>query len=106
MKNIFNLVAVTLLLVVASACEEGFDKLNQSKTGATSVDPIMTLNDAVIFCSPQGGILQYELAAVQQLITSNSGVQVGANFNQVNVGATPAAWTNFYQNVIKYSSDA
>jgi hypothetical protein len=106
MKNIFNLIAVTLLLVVASACEEGFDKLNQSKTGATSVDPIMTFNDAVIFCSPQGGVLQYEMAAVQQLITSNSGVQVGANFNQVNVGATPAAWTNFYQNVIKYSADA
>ncbi len=92
MKNIFNLVAVAMLLIVASACEEGFDKLNQSKTGATSVDPIMTFNDAVI--------------AVQQLITSNSGVNVGANYNQVNVGATPAAWTNFYQNVIKYSADA
>jgi len=106
MKTIFNFIAVTMLLVVGSACEEGFDKLNQSKTGATSVDPIMTLNDAVIFCSPQAGTLQYELGAVQQLITSNSGVNVGANYNQVNVGATPAAWTNFYQNVIKYSADA
>lgn len=106
MKKIFKLIPVVLVLIVASACEEGFDKLNQSKTGATNVDPITTFNDAVIFCSPQAGTLQYELGAVQQLITSNSGVNVGANYNQVNVGATPAAWTNFFQNVIKYSADA
>jgi hypothetical protein len=59
----------------------------------------------VIFCSPPASTLVYELGAVQQIITSNSGVNVGANYNQVNVGSTPGNWTNTYQNVIKYSAD-
>jgi hypothetical protein len=105
MKKIFNIAIIALSLAAVSSCDEGFDALNKSKTGATAVDPVATFNNAVIFTSPQAGTIQYETGAVQQLITSNSGVNVGANFNQVNVGATPAAWTNFYQNVIKYSAD-
>ena len=106
MKKIFHITLLSLSLVIASACDDGFDELNKSKSGATSVDPVAVFNNAIIFCSPPAGTLVYELGAVQQIITSNSGVNVGANYNQVNIGSTPANWTNTYQNVIKYSADA
>lgn len=105
MKKIYHIALLSVSLVVASACDNGFDELNMTKTGATSVDPITIFNNAVIFSSPPAGTTVYELGAVQQIITSNSGVNVGANYNQVNIGSTPANWTNTFQNVIKYTSD-
>lgn len=105
MKKIYQITLLSLCLVLASSCEDGFDELNTSKTGATTVDPISVFNNAVIFSAPPAQTLVYELGAVQQIITSNSGVNVGANYNQVNVGSTPGNWTNTYQNVIKYSAD-
>ncbi|HMD83005.1 MAG TPA: SusD/RagB family nutrient-binding outer membrane lipoprotein, partial [Anaerolineales bacterium] len=35
----------------------------------------------------------------------NTGVLEGGNFNKVNVNNTPLNWTNYYQNVIRYTSD-
>src|SRR5690349_21604814 len=105
MKRIYHIALLSLSLVIASSCDDGFDELNKSKTGATDVDPITLFNSAVIFTSPPAGTLVYELGAVQQIITSNSGVNVGANYNQVNIGSTPANWTNSFQNTIKYASD-
>jgi len=105
MRHISKIVLLTLFLAVATACDEGFDDLNTSKTGATSVDPAFVLNNAIIFCSPPAGTLNYELGIVQQLISSNSGVLVGANYNQLNPNNTPANWTNFFQNTIKYTND-
>ncbi|MGC3943142.1 MAG: SusD/RagB family nutrient-binding outer membrane lipoprotein [Chryseolinea sp.] len=106
MKRIYQITLLSLSLLIVSSCDDGFDELNKSKTGATAVDPITAFNNAVIFCSPPAGTLVYELGAVQQIITSNSGVNVGANYNQVNIGSTPANWTNSFQNTIKYCSDA
>ncbi|MEP6737543.1 MAG: SusD/RagB family nutrient-binding outer membrane lipoprotein [Chryseolinea sp.] len=105
MKKIYHIAVLSLSLVIASSCDNGFDELNKSKTGATSLDPIQTFNNAVIFASPPGSTLVYELGAVQQIITSNSGVNVGANYNQVNINSTPGNWTNTYQNLIKYCTD-
>lgn len=105
MKKIYHIALLSLSLVIASSCDDGFDELNKSKTGATVVDPITLFNSAIIFTSPPAGTLVYELGAVQQIITSNSGVNVGANYNQVNINSTPANWTNTFQNVIKYSAD-
>lgn len=105
MRKIYYIALMSVSLVIASACDDGFDELNTTKTGATSVDPIAVFNNAIIFSSPPAGTLVYELGAVQQIITSNSGVNVGANYNQVNIGSTPANWTNTFQNVIKYTSD-
>lgn len=106
MKKIYYITLLSLSLVIASSCDDGFDELNTSKTGATQLDPIALFNNAVITSAPPAGTLVYELGAVQQIITPNSGVNVGANYNQVNVGSTPANWTNSFQNVIKYSTDA
>lgn len=105
MKKIYHIALLSLSLLIVSSCDDGFDDLNKSKTGATIVDPITVFNNAVVFASPPAGTLVYELGAVQQIITPNSGVNVGANYNQVNIGSTPANWTNTFQNVIKYSAD-
>ncbi|HTF17985.1 MAG TPA: SusD/RagB family nutrient-binding outer membrane lipoprotein, partial [Chryseolinea sp.] len=106
MKKIYHIILLSLSMVIASSCDDGFDELNKSKTGATAVDPITTFNSAVIFCSPPASTTVYELGAVQQIITSNSGINLGANYNQVNINMTPGNWTNTFQNVIKYSADA
>lgn len=105
MKKIYQITLLSLSLVIATSCDNGFDELNKSKTGATNVDPVATFNNAVIFASPPASTTVYELGAVQQIITSNSGINVGANYNQVNINMTPGNWTNTYQNLIKYCTD-
>ena len=104
MKKIFKLSFLALSLVIASSCDSGFDTLNVSKTGATSVDPAFTLNAAVINSSPTSSLI-YEIAIVQQWFSSNTGVLEGGNFNKVVVNNTPANWINYYQNVIRYTND-
>ncbi len=104
MKKIINLCLLTLSFTLLISCDSGFDELNTSKTGATSLDPALILNGAVINSSPSPS-LNYEIAIVQQLYSSNSGVIVGGNYNQKNIGNTPAVWINYYQNVIKYTND-
>ncbi len=105
MKRIYKIVISVLAIVMVSACDSGFDDLNKSKTGATSIDPVFLLNNAIINSSPPAGTLNYEVGIVQQLISPNTGVLLGANFNQVNINSTPANWTNFFQNVVKYTTD-
>src|SRR4051812_34018938 len=101
MKKIFRILSIVTAMFFITSCDDGFDTLNKSKTGATSVDPSFILNNAIINCSPPGGTINYEVGIVQQMISSNSGVLVGANYNQLNPNATPANWQGFYQNVIK-----
>jgi len=118
MKKILNFSLLALSFMLIASCDSGFDALNTSKTGAVTLDPALLLNNAIISSSPGGGntgapagsttgtsSLTYDIAIVQQIITSNSGVQVGGNFNQINIGNTPLTWQNYYQNVIKYTVD-
>nr|WKN36208.1 SusD/RagB family nutrient-binding outer membrane lipoprotein [Tunicatimonas sp. TK19036] len=100
---IFRFLPVSLLLLFA--CDDGFDDLNTNKTDATSVDPVFQLNNAIINMSYPGGVLNYELGIVQQIISPNSGVLTGANFNQDNRLATDDIWIAYYQNVIKSTKD-
>ena len=104
MKKILNFCLLALSFVLVASCDNGFDALNTSKTGATSLDPVLVLNNAIISSSPTPS-LSYEIAEVQQIFSSNSGVIVGGNFNQKNIGNTPANWVNYFQNVIKYTND-
>jgi len=106
MKKILNLSLLVFAFSIITSCEKDFDDINTSKTGITNLDPALVLNDAVIFLSYPAGTASYELGIVQQAISSNTGVLLGANFNQVNINNTPANWTNYYQNVVKYTSDA
>lgn len=105
MKKIFNITLLTLSIVAVSSCDNGFEELNTSKTGATSLDPGLILNNAIINASPNAGQLNYELAIVQQLISSNTGVLEGGNFNKNNPNSSINNWQGYYRNVIRYTSD-
>jgi hypothetical protein len=112
MKKIINFSWLVLWFIVIISCDKGFDELNTSKTAALALDPAFVLNNATLNSSP-GGVspgnattaLSYDFAIVQQVITSGSGVVAGGNWNQKNIGNTPLTWTNYYQNVVKYTND-
>jgi hypothetical protein len=93
MKKIVQYSLLAILIFTAS-CDKGFDELNKDKTLPTAIDPIFQLNNAVVFSSFPGVTLNYELGIVQQIITPNSGVLVGANFNQDNRDNTQLLWQN------------
>ncbi|MGD1890782.1 MAG: SusD/RagB family nutrient-binding outer membrane lipoprotein [Cyclobacteriaceae bacterium] len=101
--NIFRFLPVLLLLVFA--CDEGFDELNTNETEATEVDPVFQLNEAIINMSYPNSQLVYDLGIIQQIITPNSGVLTGANFNQDNRNTTDDMWVNFYRGVIRNTRD-
>jgi hypothetical protein len=105
MKKTYKVILSAVVLLIASSCDNGFDNLNKSKTSATSINPVFLLNNAIINSSPPAGTLNYEIGIVQQLISPNTGVLLGANFNQVNINATNQVWINYYQNVIKYTNE-
>jgi hypothetical protein len=104
MKKKSNISILVLSLLFVTACDNGFDELNTSKSGAISLDPVFVLNNAIINSSPSSSHV-YEEAIVQQWFSTNTGVLEGGNFNKVNVNNTPLNWNNYYQNVIRYTSD-
>jgi hypothetical protein len=112
MKKIFFLCLLALSFTLVTSCDNGFDELNTSKTSSLTLDPVLVFNNAVLNSSP-GGVnpgsatssLTYGLAIAQQMISSNTGVNLGGNFNQVNIGNTPLTWINYFQNVIRYTND-
>ena len=77
--------------------------MNKSKTSATGIDPAFILNNAIINSSVV--TLVYEIGAVQQIISPNSGVLTGANYNQDNRSSTQSNWQSYYRNVIKNTKD-
>jgi hypothetical protein len=88
-----------------SSCDQGFDELNTNKVDPTAIDPVFVLNNAIIGLSFPGGPLVYEIGIVQQLISPNSGVLTGANYNQDNRNSTDDMWIDYYQSVIKHTRD-
>jgi hypothetical protein len=94
-----------ILLTSLGACDKGFDELNTNKTSALSIDPAFILNRAVLGMNYPTGSLIYEMGIVQQVISPNSGVLTGANYNQDNRLSTDDNWVQFYQNVIKNTRD-
>ena len=104
MKKILNIFLLALSFTLITACDSGFDDMNTSKSGATSLDPVFILNNAIISSSPTTSQI-YEMASVQQWFSSNTGVLEGGNFNKIVVNNTPANWQNYYRNVIKYTND-
>ena len=94
-----------LLMTFSTSCDEGFDELNKSKTGATAIDPVFQLNNALINTSFPGATLIYEIGIVQQIISPNSGVLTGANYNQDNRAATDDLWQTYYRNVVRNTRD-
>jgi hypothetical protein len=103
MKKIYNICFLALLFTMITSCDKNFDEINSSETSATSVDPAFILNNAVINTSVV--TLIYEIGVVQQIISPNSGVLTGANYNQDNRATTDDNWASYYRNVIKNTKD-
>lgn len=105
MKKIFNNTILILSITMATSCDNGFDELNTSKTGVTSFEPALILNNAIINSSPNAGQLNYELPIVQQITSPNTGVLEGGNFNRENPTSSLVNWRDYYRNVIRYTRD-
>ncbi|RFS18120.1 SusD/RagB family nutrient-binding outer membrane lipoprotein [Emticicia sp. C21] len=105
MKKIYSYLLISFFIVLASSCDKGFDELNINKTAATAINPVFTFNNALINASFPAGIVQYEMGIVQQMVTPNSGVVAGANFNQDNRDATQQTWQRYYRTVVLYTTD-
>ena len=100
-----TLVFSILCCFIVSGCDNGFDDLNINKTAATAINPVFTLNNATINVSFPNGILIYEMGVVQQIVSPNSGVLTGANFNQDNREVTPQIWQRYYRTVVRNTYD-
>ncbi|MGZ8509863.1 MAG: SusD/RagB family nutrient-binding outer membrane lipoprotein [Chitinophagaceae bacterium] len=106
MKKIVNYSLLITLLLFAASCEKGLEGLNKNKTSATSIDPALLLNNAIINISFPGRSVVFDMGIVQQIVTPNGGVLAGANFNQDSRDGTLAGlWSGYFQNVIKYTHD-
>lgn len=105
MKKIFNLLTISIFIALASSCDKGFDDLNINKTAATAINPVFTFNNALINLSFPSGVVSYEIGIVQQMVSPNSGVLTGANFNQDNRDNTVQLWQRYYRNVIRNTTD-
>lgn len=109
MKKIRSHIMLLAGLLVATSCDHGFDEINTSKTGALAINPVYQLNNAIINTSSGGAAggstLIYDIGIVQQIISPNSGVLTGANYNQDNREATQTLWQGYYRNVIRNTKD-
>jgi hypothetical protein len=110
MKSILKRLVFLLPLGAAVAtglggCDTGFDELNVNKTAATTVDPAFILNNALVNVSPPSGVVIYEVGIVQQMVSPNSGVLTGANFNQDNRDNTQQTWQRYYRSVVRNTYD-
>lgn len=103
MKKIIKYSLIGILFLFFSSCDQGLDELNTNETDATAIDPAFQLNRAVISSSYTS--LIYDIGIVQQIISPNSGVLTGANYNQDNRDATDDVWVQYYRNVIINTRD-
>jgi hypothetical protein len=99
------LITSLLLCFLTSSCDKGFDELNVNKTAALAINPVFTLNNATVNTSFPSGTILYEIGIVQQMISPNSGVLVGANFNQTYADNTQQNWQRYYRSVIRNTYD-
>jgi hypothetical protein len=105
MKKIAIILFSACGLIGLNACDAGFDEMNVNKTAAIAINPVFALNNAVINISPPSPTVQYEVGIVQQIVSPNSGVLTGANFNQDNRDYTQATWQRYYRSVIRNTYD-
>jgi hypothetical protein len=97
--------SLPVCLIFFASCDKGFDELNRNKTLPTSIDPVFQLNNAIISAAFPTSTVIYDMGIVQQIVSPNSGVLTGANFNQDNRDNTQALWQNYYRNVIRNTKD-
>jgi hypothetical protein len=105
MKKIAIILCSACGLIGLNACDAGFDEMNVNKTAAIAINPVFALNNAIINTTPPSGTVVYEMGIVQQIVSPNSGVLTGANFNQDNRDNTQQNWQRYYRSVIRNTYD-
>ncbi len=105
MKKILKYIVLAAGVISFTACDKGFDDLNTNKIAITAIDPAFTLNQAVINTSLPTETAVFDMGVVQQIISPNSGVLVGANFNQENRTVFDQLWPKYYRSVIRNTKD-
>lgn len=105
MKTYLRYFYITLVVLGTTACDEGFDELNINKIAATNVNPVFVLNNSIVNASFVSATVQNEIGIVQQMVSPNSGVLTGANFNQDNRDGMQQNWVRYYRTVIRFSAD-
>ncbi len=105
MKNIKKYCCFILAACLTTSCEKGLADLNRNVTSPTAIDPVFQLNNAIVNLSYPAATLFYQVGIVQQVISPNSGVLTGANYNQDNRDNTQALWQGYYRNVIRNTRD-
>lgn len=101
MKKTSRILGITALLFTTFACDNGFDEMNTNRISATAINPAFILNDGLINATMPFGTVIYEVGIVQQMVTPNSGVLTGANFNQDNRNATQELWQRYYRTTVR-----
>jgi hypothetical protein len=101
MRNIIKFSLLIFGILWATSCDDGFDEMNVNTTAATNINPVFMLNNAVVNASHPNGVLIYDMGIVQQLVSPNSGVLTGANFNQDNRDVTQQIWQRYYRIVVR-----
>ncbi|MDZ7606662.1 MAG: SusD/RagB family nutrient-binding outer membrane lipoprotein [Cyclobacteriaceae bacterium] len=104
MKKIVYYTFITVSAWIISSCDSGFDELNTDKTRPTAIDPAFELNNAVLGFRTYSSLI-YDMGIVQQIISPNSGVLTGANYNQDNRDASDDMWHAYFRDVIRYTRD-
>jgi len=105
MDNLYRYALVFILLFSTLSCEEDLDELNTNVVDPTSVDEVFLLNNAIIGTSFSNGQVIYDIGIVQQIVSPNSGVLTGGNYNQDNRNSTRSHWNDYYESVIKHTGD-
>lgn len=105
MKKIAIILFSVCGLIGLNACDAGFDEMNVNKTAAVAINPVFALNNAIVNTTPPSGTVVYEMGIVQQIVSPNSGVLTGANFNQDNRDNTQQIWQRYYRSVIRNTYD-
>lgn len=103
-KNKWTL-ALAFGVLSLSSCDKGFDEMNINRTAATSINPVFILNNAAVNISFPAGTVIYEVGIAQQMVSPNSGVLTGANYNQDSRDNTQVNWQRYYRNVVRNTRD-
>lgn len=105
MDKLYRYTLVFILICTSLSCEEDLAELNVNVVDPTSVDQVFLLNNALIGVSFSNGQLIYDMPIVQHMVSPNSGVLTGGNYNQDNRDSTEDHWVDYYQGVIRHTGD-
>src|SRR5690554_2666889 len=89
MKLIKRVILLSIIgfIFTVSGCDSGFDVMNTDENAINELEPAILLNNALYWTSPYytstvAGVMNFEQAIVQQIVTPFGSSLRGANYNQ------------------------